>query len=237
MLPAPARELGCSIGVGLAWLASPAAVTGSGYLAYRRGIQAIAVDAFQYFTGCLGAVLAPSLELAATQGCGRAGSAESLHAYYEGLLGNANFYDHGPYQPGDVVVVNTTDASTRGLPERFAFGSKKPHSIWAGVQPSSQLAALQADIERACQRIGLPPEPRKFTPHVTLARLKNARVDDVVHYLTGRGDFSAMPFTVGRFLLMSSRDSTGGGPYVVEEEYPLTHPLPSRAAPLGELRP
>ena len=117
------------------------------------------------------------------------------------------------------------------------FGSKKPHSIWAGVQPSSQLATLQADIERACQRIGLPPEPRKFTPHVTLARLKNARVDDVVHYLTGRGDFSAMPFTVGRFLLMSSRDSTGGGPYVVEEEYPLTHPLPSRAAPLGELRP
>lgn len=41
--------------------------------------------------------------------------------YYEGLLGNANFYDHGPYQPGDVVVVNTTDESTKGLPSRFAF--------------------------------------------------------------------------------------------------------------------
>ncbi|HHY50786.1 MAG TPA: RNA 2',3'-cyclic phosphodiesterase [Alphaproteobacteria bacterium] len=116
------------------------------------------------------------------------------------------------------------------------FGSKKPHSIWAGVQPSPELNALQADLERACQRIGLPAEPRKFIPHVTLARLKNARVDDVVHYLTGRGDFQALPFLVTKFVLMSSRDSVGGGPYVVEEEYPLLQPASSRLTPF-ELRP
>ena len=116
------------------------------------------------------------------------------------------------------------------------FGNKKPHSIWAGVQPSPELNALQADLERACQRIGLPPEPRKFIPHVTLARLKSARVDDVVHYLTGRGDFQALPFLVTKFVLMSSRDSVGGGPYVVEEEYPLLQPAPLRPAPF-ELRP
>lgn len=116
------------------------------------------------------------------------------------------------------------------------FGNKKPHSIWAGVQPVSELSTLQADLERICQRMGLPAEPRKFTPHVTLARLKNARVDDVVHYLTGRGDFQALPFTVTKFVLMSSRDSVGGGPYVVEEEYPLLLPAPSRLAPV-ELRP
>ena len=117
------------------------------------------------------------------------------------------------------------------------FGNKKPHSIWAGVQPVPELTALQADLERVCQRIGLPPEPRKFTPHVTLARLRNARVDDVLHYLTGRGNFAAGPFTVTKFLLMSSRDSTGGGPYVVEEEYPLMQPMPARPVPLGELHP
>jgi RNA 2',3'-cyclic 3'-phosphodiesterase len=116
------------------------------------------------------------------------------------------------------------------------FGNRKPHSIWAGVQPAPELNALQADLERVCQRMGLPAEPRKFTPHVTLARLKNARVDDVVHYLTGRGDFQALPFLVTKFVLMSSRDSVGGGPYVVEEEYPLYQPLPARTAPL-ELRP
>jgi RNA 2',3'-cyclic 3'-phosphodiesterase len=117
------------------------------------------------------------------------------------------------------------------------FGNKKPHSIWAGVVPSPELMALQADHERICQRIGLPAEPRKYTPHVTLARLKNARVDDVVHYLTGRGDFLAMPFPVTKFLLMSSRDSTGGGPYVVEEEYPMLEPRQPKSLPLGELHP
>jgi RNA 2',3'-cyclic 3'-phosphodiesterase len=117
------------------------------------------------------------------------------------------------------------------------FGSKKPHSIWAGLQPCAALNALQADIERVCQRIGLPPEPRKFTPHVTLARLKNARVDDVVHYMNGRGNFSAGPFTVTRFVVMSSRDSVGGGPYVVEEAYPLDIPRQKAPGAALEIRP
>ena len=102
-----------------------------------------------------------------------------------------------------------------------AFGSKKPHSIYAGVSPSPELNALQAEIERICQRLHIPADPRKFTPHVTLARLRNARIDDVVHYLSSRGNFATLPFKVGRFVLMSSRDSVGGGPYVIEEAWPL----------------
>ncbi|MGV6903843.1 MULTISPECIES: RNA 2',3'-cyclic phosphodiesterase [unclassified Brucella] len=102
-----------------------------------------------------------------------------------------------------------------------AFGSKKPHSIYAGVSPSPGLNALQAEIERICQRLRFPADPRKFTPHVTLARLKNARIEDVVHYLSGRANFATLPFKVGRFVLMSSRDSVGGGPYIVEEAWPL----------------
>jgi len=102
-----------------------------------------------------------------------------------------------------------------------AFGSKKPHSIYAGVSPSPELNALQGEIKRICQRLRIPADPRKFTPHVTLARLRNPRIDDVVHYLSSRGNFSTLPFKVGRFVLMSSRDSVGGGPYVVEEAWPL----------------
>jgi 2'-5' RNA ligase len=103
-----------------------------------------------------------------------------------------------------------------------AFGSKKPHSIWAGATASPDLAALQGEIERICQRIGVAADPRKFVPHVTLARLKNSNPIDVAHYLSGRGNFSTAPFKVGRFVLMSSRDSVGGGPYIVEEAWPLT---------------
>jgi 2'-5' RNA ligase len=103
-----------------------------------------------------------------------------------------------------------------------SFGSKKPHSVFAGVTPSEEMYALQGEIERICQRIGLPPDPRKFTPHVTLARLRASRVDDVVHYLAGRGDFHTAPFLVSRFVLLSSRDSVGGGPYLTEEVFPLS---------------
>ena len=102
-----------------------------------------------------------------------------------------------------------------------SFGSKKPHSVWAGVSPAPEMFALQAEIERICQRIGLPPDPRKFMPHVTLARLKSCRVDDVVRYLAGRGDFHTAPFLATRFVLLSSKESVGGGPYMTEEVFPL----------------
>jgi RNA 2',3'-cyclic 3'-phosphodiesterase len=101
------------------------------------------------------------------------------------------------------------------------FGGRKPHSIWAGVSQRPELSQLQGEIERICQRLHLPPDPRKFTPHVTLARLRNPQVIDVAQYLATRGNFSTPPFKVNRFVLMSSRDSVGGGPYVIEESWPL----------------
>ena len=102
-----------------------------------------------------------------------------------------------------------------------AFGTKKPHSIYAGVKASAALKELQGEHERIVQRIGLEPERRKFTPHVTVARLKGASSADVAAYLTLRGDFRTPSFRVGRFVLLSSRASKGGGPYVMEEAYPL----------------
>lgn len=108
-----------------------------------------------------------------------------------------------------------------GLSGTGSFGGRKPHSIFARVAASPDLVALQAEIERICQRLGLPADPRKFTPHVTLARLKTASDGDTARWLAMHGGFSAQPFPVTRFVLMSSRDSIGGGPYVVEAAYPL----------------
>ena len=103
-----------------------------------------------------------------------------------------------------------------------ALGTRKPHAIVAKPTPSQELLDLQAEHERVIKRIGLPPETRKFTPHVTLARLRGAVGRDIADYLTLRGGFSAGPFPVERFVLYSARNSTGGGPYVVEEAYPLS---------------
>lgn len=106
-----------------------------------------------------------------------------------------------------------------------AFGSKKPHSLWVGVKNTAALKELQSEHERLMQRIGLEAERRKFSPHVTIARLRHASEADVAAYLALRGDFITPPFSVGRFVLLSSRASKGGGPYVMEEAYPLAAPL------------
>ena len=43
----------------------------------------------------------------------------------------------------------------------------------------------------------------------------------VADYLSSRGPVRLSPFPVSRFVLFSSRNSVGGGPYVVEAAYPL----------------
>jgi RNA 2',3'-cyclic 3'-phosphodiesterase len=102
-----------------------------------------------------------------------------------------------------------------------AFGGRKPRAIVAAVAPSPSVMELQAEHERLMQRVGLDPEGRKYTPHVTLARLRDSSSFEVAEYLSARGVFRALPFKVSRFVLFSSRASVGGGPYVVEAAYPL----------------
>lgn len=100
------------------------------------------------------------------------------------------------------------------------FGGKKPRAIFASAASSPALIELQAEQERLLQRIGLPAETRRFTPHVTLARLRDASVIEVAEFLSTRG-FRPVSFPVTRFVLFSSRASQGGGPYIVEADYPL----------------
>ena len=103
-----------------------------------------------------------------------------------------------------------------------SFGGRKPRAVVASVEPCRPLIELQAELERLMQRLGLDPEGRKFTPHVTLARLHDASSQDVADYLSVRGYFPSRTFMASRFVLFSSRASTGGGPYVVEDSYALS---------------
>ena len=52
------------------------------------------------------------------------------------------------------------------------FGGDKPRAIIARVKSDPALIDLQAEQERRLRRIGVEPETRKYTPHVTLARLR-----------------------------------------------------------------
>jgi 2'-5' RNA ligase len=101
------------------------------------------------------------------------------------------------------------------------FGADKPRAIVAKVKPEPALMDLQAEHERRLRRIGVEPETRKYTPHVTLARLRGAGQATIAGYLAMHGALVADAFTAERFVLYSAREGSGGGPYVVEAAYPL----------------
>ena len=101
------------------------------------------------------------------------------------------------------------------------FGGNKPHTLYAGVEENAGLRRLQSIHERICQVLGLGADQRKFTPHVTLARLKVPEMRSIQHFLAAHSLYKSRLFEVHRFVLFSSRPSRGGGPYAVEESYQL----------------
>lgn len=95
-------------------------------------------------------------------------------------------------------------------------------ALWAGVEPSPPLRQLKRQVDAALRRAGLPPEGRKFSPHVTLARFRGPPpVERLAAYLRRYSLYSGPAFTVGGFQLYSSHRQAGGPDYIVEAAYEL----------------
>lgn len=111
------------------------------------------------------------------------------------------------------------DLELRGL-GTFGQGAKA-HALWVGVSPGAALAHLQQKVDSAVIRAGQPPEGRKFTPHVTLARLTRPEAGRLQTFIEGNNLFHAGPFTVDRFTLFESQVGKGGPVYTALEDYTL----------------
>lgn len=101
------------------------------------------------------------------------------------------------------------------------FGARKPHSLVAKIKPHPNLISLQAAIDYQALKRGIARDRKKFAPHITIARFNNVKKADLLSYLTQHSYFSCSAFQVSRFVLMSSRASLGGGPYIIEDHWPL----------------
>ncbi|MBP6011721.1 MAG: RNA 2',3'-cyclic phosphodiesterase [Alphaproteobacteria bacterium] len=101
------------------------------------------------------------------------------------------------------------------------FGGRDPHALWVGVAPNEALHHLVAKVESALQRMGLEAESRKYTPHVTLARLRDAPLPKVREFLAAHAAFDSGPFRAREFALYSSHPSARGSLYRAERTYPL----------------
>ena len=102
------------------------------------------------------------------------------------------------------------------------FGRAKPSHLWASVERVAPLLHLQSRVETALNRLGLVPEGRKFLPHVTLARLKDAPTARVQDFIGRNAPFRLGPWTVEHFTLFQSHLGRAGAEYQGIADYPLS---------------
>ena len=98
------------------------------------------------------------------------------------------------------------------------FGDR---SLWVGVEKNPALTHLRDKVESAMVRQGLPPEGRRYAPHVTLARLKGVNGERLQAYLAEHALFRAQPFAVGHFSLIASYLTKSGAIYEDQADYAL----------------
>lgn len=97
----------------------------------------------------------------------------------------------------------------KGTPFEMTIGAVKgnnpsrPRVIWCTVRDGGASAALARRVDDALAPLGIPQESRPFTPHVTLARVKeyDPSLQEPLRTLAGREHGTC---TVGGFALKKS---------------------------------
>ena len=164
-----------------------------------------------------------------------AGLREAL-ALTRGGLEGARWVDPGDYHltlrflgevaPPDARALRDALAEVAAYPFALeilgfgVFGDGGPGSLHLAVRASDALCRLKASVDEAARAAGLgPPDARRFSPHVTLARFGYRGGKGVAAWMAGRPAPRA-PFPAEAVTLYSARPG-GGGPYHPVETYPL----------------
>ncbi len=116
------------------------------------------------------------------------------------------------HQPGFELVLRRTG---------FFLQRKQARVLWAGVEDDDALQKLHGKIQRGLSAIGLEPERRRYSPHVTLARLDGVAAAEAEGYAARYSEYRSPAFPVDRFCLYSSHLAREGAIYTVEAEYAL----------------
>lgn len=99
--------------------------------------------------------------------------------------------------------------------------ARHPRIFWAGVAGGEPLHALARTTEQAVARLGVPIEERVYSPHLTLARIREAvpleRLHQTLESLPAGCGFDFGSFTATQFFLYLS----AGGKYTQLAGFPL----------------
>jgi RNA 2',3'-cyclic 3'-phosphodiesterase len=116
--------------------------------------------------------------------------------------------------PGSPIPV-----SIRGV--GFFPTPRSPRVFWCGIEAPG-LEGLAAETDRAVSTLGIPPESRAFSAHLTLARIKE-RIDfePLRQAVAGLGEIDFGSFKARSFFLYRSQLRPSGSVYTKLAEFPL----------------
>lgn len=100
---------------------------------------------------------------------------------------------------------------------------KRPRVVWIDLRYPIEMNKLHEDVEHSLISIGLKSEIRKFSPHLTIGRVRSFQgMDSLLAALEGLKDRDFGNIEVGRIFLMKSDLKPAGAQYSVMTEFPLT---------------
>jgi len=102
----------------------------------------------------------------------------------------------------------------------FPSGSS-PKVLWAGLEKQPELIRLRNKIDTNLNSLGIKRGGGKFSPHITLARLKNSNISLIRDFLSTYSTFETESFLIDKFRLYSSKLYPRGAVHSIEDEYYL----------------
>lgn len=96
-------------------------------------------------------------------------------------------------------------------------------TLWARVVPVEPLAALHRKVDQALARAGVAADPRRYLPHVTLARLSRGAADPVAidRWIAEHAALATPDFALPHLVLYESVLGHDGARYEAVARWPL----------------
>lgn len=98
---------------------------------------------------------------------------------------------------------------------------RRPRVLWIGLEPHARLKHLAAGVHEAVLACGITQEERPFSPHITLARLKQSPPRECDAFLDQNKKPKLPPLRVREFTLFQSRLTTQGALHIPIRIFPL----------------
>jgi RNA 2',3'-cyclic 3'-phosphodiesterase len=104
----------------------------------------------------------------------------------------------------------------------FFPNPKSPRNFWCGIDAPG-LPELAADTDAATTPLGIVSEKRAYSPHLTLARIKDRLDLRPLHHRISEESLDFGRFQALSFFLYRSQLKPTGSVYTKLAEFPLTH--------------